>query len=223
MSQPICLPSLNCNQLPKRCAMKKNEHVRLLAAVAVLSVALAGSAEAQFKIGVIGGVNFATVDDVNVGSVSETFDNRSGFHVGAFVELGTSGFAVRPGALYLNAGSLFNEASFLDPNLDEFSMSFVAFPIDFRARIGILDLFVGPEFQLLVSADAESDFDDDLKSWVVNGGAGVGLRLGPFLPEVRYLFGLSSLTESDFTVGGVTVTTDGPRTQALRASVGLAF
>ncbi len=179
-------------------------------------------ATAQVSLGLIGGINFASLGDVTTNSVSETFDNRSGFHLGAFLELGGTGFVVRPGVVYLNAGSLFEGASFL--NQDNFNVSFVSFPVDFRARFGIIDLFAGPEFQTVLSTSAEPDLENNLKSWVVNGGVGVGLRLGPLMPEIRYLFGLSGLTEDDFTVGGINVSTDnGQRQQTVRASVGFAF
>jgi hypothetical protein len=201
--------------------MKAMRFIRTVTVAAAILVLPTASADGQIKLGIIGGVNFASVNDVDIGALTETFDNRSGFHLGAFLEFGSPAFALRPGILYLNAGSLFEGATFL--NQDAFTMSFVSFPLDLRARFGVVDVFAGPEFQYLVSADAEDEFDDDLRSWVINGGVGVGLRLGPFMPEVRYLFALTGLTESDFTVGGVSVTTDGQRTQALRASVGLAF
>jgi len=179
-------------------------------------------ATAQVTLGVIGGVNFASLDDVDANSLTQTFDNRSGFHLGAFLEVGGTGFVIRPGVVYLNAGSLFEGAGFL--NQDSFNVSFVSFPLDFRARFGAIDIFAGPEFQALLSTGAEPGFEDDLKSWVVNGGIGAGIRLGPLMPEVRYLFGLSGLTEDNFSVGSVNISTEGgQRTQTLRASLGLAF
>ena len=139
-----------------------------------------------------------------------------------FLELGGTGFVLRPGVVYLNAGSLFEGASFL--NQDNFNVSFVSFPVDFRARFGIIDIFAGPEFQTVLSTSADPDLESNLKSWVVNGGIGAGIRLGPLMPEIRYLFGLSGLTEDDFTVGGINVSTDnGQRQQTVRASVGFAF
>ncbi len=179
-------------------------------------------ASAQLALGVIGGVNFAKLDDVNVNNVGETFDNRSGFHLGAFLELGGTGFVLRPGVIYLNAGSLFENSSFL--NQDAFNVSFLSFPLDFRARFGIIDIFTGPELQRRLSSDTDPTFESNLKNWVVSGAVGAGLRIGPLVPEVRYLFSLSGLTESDFTVGSFNVSTDsGQRTQTLRASVGFLF
>ena len=204
--------------------MKKTLYVRTVAMSAVVLAGATAAAGAQVRLGIIGGVNYASIDDINVNNVSETFDNRSGFHIGAFIDLATSGFAIRPGVQYLNAGALFEGATFLDPNLDNFNVSYVSFPLDLRARFGPVDVFAGPEFQVLASANAQDDFNEDLKSWVVNGGIGLGLRLGPLMPEVRYAFGLSGLTEDQFTVGGITINTDnGQRSAALRVSLGVAF
>lgn len=194
--------------------------VGAITAAAIVACAFPGGVGAQ--VSVFGGVNFAKLGDVDVSSVSQTFDNRGGFHVGAALSTGEGPISLRLGAMYLNAGALFDGASFL--TADDFDVDYISFPLDLHLRSGMVYVFGGPEGSLLLVSDAPPDFEDDLKRWTLDGGLGAGVRVGPFFAEGRYALGLSGLTEDTFEVGGVTfVTSDQPRASVLRLTVGLAF
>ncbi len=197
----------------------------LVLAVGALSGATAARSEAQTTFGIVAGVNLASVNDVQVGSLQQTFDNRTGFHAGVFVDAGLGPVAIRPGLQYLNVGPLFEGATFLDP--DAFQVNYVAVPVDVRLQlISMLVapyVFTGPEFRFLTSNDAQSDFEDDLKNVVMVWSIGAGVKAGPFFPELRYTFDISGVTDQQFEVAGLTVLTDKANVGGFRLSVGLGF
>lgn len=190
-------------------------------AVFLIQLAVVRPAHAQF--GIMGGANFETLTDLTGGANPQLFSAATGFHVGAFAELGLGPVAIRPAALYLNAGSLFEGAAFL--TTDQFNLSYIAIPIDLQLRlIPLVYIFAGPEFQFLLSANTDPDFEDNLKKLVARGGAGLGFKLGPIFAEGRYVFGLTGLTPSDpYTVGPFTVVSGDQVSNAVRLSVGLGF
>ena len=196
--------------------------VTALAILVTLVGGMPSNAAAQVGFGIRGGVNFTSFDDVRLGSVSETFDNRTGFHFGAFADLALPVVGVRVGVNFLRMGALFEGASFLGNG--DFDVDYVTVPVDLRLRLPLLYLFVGPEFYYLLSTDAEPDFEDDLKAVVANAGVGVGVQVGPLLGEIRYTFGLSGITDEQFTAGGFSVTTgDVRQANTLRVSAGFLF
>ncbi|HEX9729099.1 MAG TPA: porin family protein [Gemmatimonadales bacterium] len=195
---------------------------RAFAGLLILAIAFAAPATAQISLGIRGGVNLASIGDIRVNSLTETLKNRTGFHVGAFADVGLGLISVRPGLTYVNAGSLFEGSSYLVQ--DQFRLNYLAVPIDLKIGLPVVYGLVGPEFSYLLSSGAPADFEDDLKSTVMNAGIGVGVQFGPILGELRYTFGLSGLTEKQFAVGGVDVTTgDGQKANSIRFSVGFKF
>ncbi len=197
----------------------------VLSMVLLAFTAPAPPLHAQATLGIVGGVNLASFDDIQVGNVRETFDSRTGFHAGLFLDLGLGPIAVRPGVQYLNAGPLFEGASFL--STDEFQLNYVAIPVDVRFKlISVLVspyLFTGPEFRVLAASDAQADFKDDLKSFVMVWGVGAGVEVGPFYPELRYTFDISGITNDEFQVAGLNVVTNKATANSFRLSVGLGF
>ena len=193
--------------------------------VLALSATAAERGEAQTTLGIVAGVNLASFNDIQVGSLRETFDRRTGFHAGLFVDAGFGPVAIRPGLQYLNVGPLFEGASFLDP--DAFQLNYVAIPVDVRLQvISILVapyVFTGPEFRFLASSDAQTDFEDDLKDVVMVWSVGAGVKIGAFYPELRYTFDVSGVTDEQFDVAGLTVVTDNAKVNGFRLSLGLGF
>jgi hypothetical protein len=185
-----------------------------------LVLATGAPRNAHAQIGILVGANFSTLADFSGGATLETFSAASGYHVGLFAQLGGA-IALRPAVVYLNAGSMFDGASF---STQSFDMSYLAIPVDLKlSLIPAVYIFGGPEFQLLLSADAQADFEDDLKSWVTHGGAGLGIQLGPLHVEGRYVFGLSSITPDSYTVGGLTFTGAEQVSNAFRLTAGFKF
>lgn len=191
-----------------------------LLGLAVLPAVVAQQAEAQ-KIGIMGGANFETLSDLQGGTV-QAFDARTGYHFGVFVSVGAGPVGVRPALLYLNAGSLFEGASFLTGS--DFDLSYLALPVDLKVSpLPLMYLFAGPEFQFLLSANAQPDFEDDLKSVVAKGGLGLGFQVSRLFLEGRYLFGLSGITSDSYEVGGFSVTGAEQVSNTVRVSAGISF
>ena len=170
-------------------------------------------------VGIVGGMNVSTLADLSGASnVSAVLSASTGYHVGLFAELGP----LRPSLLYLNAGSMFDGAAFIGTT--SFTTSYLVMPIDLKLSVLPVLYFVGgPEFRLKASSGAPADFNDDLKSLVVHGGAGMGVQAGPLHLEARYVFGLSSITPDSYTVGTTTVTAGGQTSQGIRVSTGIKF
>jgi len=201
-----------------------HRNVRGLAtAAATLLLATAVPRAADAQIGLMAGANFETLSDLQgSGSFGQAFQASTGYHVGLFVNVGAGPVALRPALLYLNAGSLFEGASFLTGS--SFDLNYLALPIDVIVRPApLIYLLAGPELQLLVAANAQPAFENALKTFSARGGIGMGLKFGRAFMEGRYLFGLSNITSDTYTVGTFTVTGADQVSNAVRVSLGLAF
>jgi len=173
-------------------------------------------AEALIDAGVSGGLNFASLNDIEINDAGTSYDNRTGYHIGVYAKGGLGPFAVRAGVVYLNAGPLFeglsDEIDLPESFQDDFDVRFLAIPIDFHYRLAtpVLNPYflVGPELRF--DATSADDFDDNLKSTSFAGNIGVGVEFSlPILdlsiaPEFRYSFDLTGITEEDLAIGGTT-------------------
>ena len=185
------------------------KHIRtpwpsLMAALALIFFA-APAAHAQLGIGA--GLNFNELDDIEAGSVDATFDNATGYHLGAFLNLGTGGLSLRPGVFYHRIGT------YDFPGGDELELSAVEVPIDVRLTFGAtspLALYVlgGP----VITFPRSPDSDETVRSTMLTADIGAGLSFGTpggglsLQPELRYGVGVTDYFEEQFTVGGTTVT-----------------
>ena len=173
-------------------------------------------ARALIDTGLSGGINFASLDDIDIGDASTSYESRTGYHVGLYAKGGLGPLAVRAGVVYLNAGPLFegltDEVDLPSSFEDDFDVRFLAVPIDLHYRLPTPMLtpyiLVGPELRFdVTSAD---DFDDNMKSTYFAGNIGVGAEFSlPILelsiaPELRYSFDLTGMTDEDLSIGGNT-------------------
>jgi hypothetical protein len=176
----------------------------ILASLALAVLAL----PAQAQLGVAAGLNYNRLDDIE-GSVDATFDNSTGFHFGAFVNLGSGTLAVRPGVFYHRIGT------YDLPGEDELTLSAVEVPLDVRLTIapsGILDAYVlaAP----VVTFPRCKEFDEAVEDWQLTADIGVGLDLAVpglginLMPELRYSFGVTEYLSDEFEVGSITVMPD---------------
>ncbi len=200
--------------------------ITTLGVVAVLATGITpGRAHAQLmpKFGIMAGGNVEALADLDgATTLNAVFGVSSGYHFGAFADIGTPIVGIRPAAIYLNAGSLFAGATFL--SVDNFKVSYLTFPIDVQLNaIPVLYLFAGPEFQVMVSSGAPSEFESSIKSFTAKGGVGLGFDFGPVFIESRYLFSLTKLTESTYQIGAITVTGADQASSAVRFSLGVSF
>lgn len=202
----------------------RNKRVRLQWGVVTVLAAVVGLTNPlQAQFGVIGGANFAELSDIQIGNLDATFDRTSGFHLGVFTRFGSPSLGLRLGAIYLDAGEVFEGGSVTSP--DDFRLKYLAFPLDLQlGLVGPLYILGGPEIQYLVSSgDSGPQFKSELRDWVAKGGAGLGVQLGKVFLEGRYVFGLTGITGDTISVGGVRVATNDPKSNAVRLSAGINF
>lgn len=149
-------------------------------------------AQAQVSVGIKGGLNFANLD---VSDIAGTYDNRTGYHLGAFTQFKFEKFAIQPEIIYSEQGS-----EVKDPNLGNFesNFSYVNIPIILKLyTIGGLNLQAGPQFGFLTSAKwGDESIKDELKGSDFSVGLGVGWD-APFglSLDARYNLGISDVSD----------------------------
>jgi hypothetical protein len=197
-----------------------------LALVAIFCLTLAPAAHAQF--GLAAGLNFDRMGDIEARDASATFENASGYHVGAFFDLGVGPLAIRPGLFYRNIQNI--EAGG-DLDRRTFDLNLVEIPIDFRVRAmtPIVRPYVlaGPVIRFASTRD--DDFEDMIENLSMAGNLGAGVEVAlpgtglRFFPELRYSFGLTRFTKDEFTIGGVNFRSEGRQSDSsvmLRLGIG---
>lgn len=163
----------------------------------LLGLLVGGVAFAQVSGGVKAGANFANLE-FSSGGYSVSPDSRTSLHLGAWLAANISGnLAIQPELLYSSQG-----ASFSSDEL--YKLSYINIPVLLRYNFAeIANLHAGPQFGLLLSAEAEDDGDtqdikDDLKGsdvgLAIGGGVDLPMGLGFGL---RYVIGLSDISDFD--------------------------
>jgi len=143
-------------------------------------------AQAQVGLGVKGGLNFA---NVNVKDAAEDPDSKTGYHFGAFAEIGMGGINLQPELLFSAKGS------------DDLDLTYLEVPILLKKNFAkVLNVHLGPQFGFLTSAEVEEeDVKDFLKSSDISAVVGAGVNLPAGLTGgVRYVFGLSDIDDDGF-------------------------
>lgn len=212
----------------------------LLFAMALLLLPVSTRAQ---DVGIVGGLNYGSVNDVSISDARTTYENRSGYHIGLYLDLGLGPIAVRPGIRYINAGRLFAGLSetlrdetggAIGEGFDDFNVNMFVIPVDVRLQLPFPLIqpyaFAGPELRFPDASDGDSDLTDDLSDNEVAGNLGLGAQvtlpgLGMTLtPELRYTIGLTGLMGEDISVGGQTFqTSESQRVNMFFLSLGLEF
>lgn len=122
-----------------------------LALLAAALLALAPAAHAQLpsiSIGVAGGPNFSSFNEIN----GANLDGTTGYHAGLFADVSVPFIALRTGVYYLTAGNVQTESG-----ADIVKADFITVPVDFRLQTPtpVVRAYVlaGPEFRFPVSSD----------------------------------------------------------------------
>ncbi|HEX6890098.1 MAG TPA: porin family protein [Chryseolinea sp.] len=162
--------------------------------ISLLLVTATAVAYAQeFAIGIKGGPNFANID--TDASAGENYDNRTGFHLGAFAQFRGERVGFQPEILFSQQGSTVKYSG--QPDIKS-NFSYVNIPLIVKLyTIAGINLQVGPQIGLLTSAEYnDQDIKDELKSTDFSLALGVGWDL-PFGLTVdgRYNWGLSDIAE----------------------------
>lgn len=168
---------------------------KIILVVLILSgISFKGLSQAQFAIGLKGGVNLSKFD---IKSGASNIENRTGFNAGAFALVKITSFGIQPEVLFSRQGSTF---TFNSQNY-EANFDYITVPVLFKLYVPLgLNLQIGPQFSFLSVADlkaaAQAAADDPKKitknDYVLAVGAGWDLPFGLTI-DARYNFGLSDI------------------------------
>lgn len=147
----------------------------------------------EFGIGIKGGVNFAKLDGTS--SAEANFENRTGYHFGAFALIKISKVGIQPEILFSQQGSKVKIAG------DDFdaNFSYINIPVIIKLyTVAGINLQVGPQFGFLSRAEID---DDNAKESFKNSDVSLAIGAGWDLPfglkiDARYNLGLTKIDDS---------------------------
>jgi len=190
------------------------------------------AAPAHAQLGIAGGLNFETADDLTnaTGGGEAALDNSTGFHAGVVYEFGFGPLNVRPGLIFRRVGTYQFDTGSLSQT--DFDVSAIEVPIDVRVTVVPLPvikpyLLVGPQFSFVQGEDEFDDATEDL-AFSLNVGAGTDIQIpGVSLilqPELRYEFGASAFLEDEFEIAGQSFSPqDDPNFSAISLRLNVLF
>ncbi len=150
---------------------------------------------AQVSIGIKGGPNFANID--TEATAGENYDNRTGWHLGAFAQFRGEKIGFQPEVLFSQQGSKVTYSG--QPDIES-NFSYVNIPLVIKLyTVAGINLQVGPQFGFLTSAEFDDeDIKDELKGTDFSLALGAGWDL-PFGLTIdgRYNWGLSDINDSE--------------------------
>ena len=176
--------------------------------IKILIVALASvfffnraQGQVQFSLGLKAGANFASIQ---VKDAKATWDNKTGFHGGAFALFKFTMFAVQSEIIFSQQGSTvtYNSQDY------KANFSYVNVPIIAKLYLpGGLNFQLGPQFGFLTGAQSDYDpisgtpGDTDLKDYYKNSDVSLGMGIGWDLPmkltiDARYNLGLTDIDDN---------------------------
>lgn len=203
--------------------------LRIGAVVSALALLLSVTPrEASAQLGIAAGANFDDLSDIS-GDREATFENATGFHIGVFYDLPLGAMALRPGLFYMNVGSFDVDSEF--SAVRSVDLSLVEVPVDLRLRM-MMPLVkpyatIGPVLRFANSSD--DDFSESLTNFSVAGNVGVGVEIGApgaqirLLPEIRYSFGITRMTEDIEFLGATFTAEEELRLNSFMLRLGVAF
>jgi hypothetical protein len=194
-------------------------------------------------LGIVGGLNYASVNDVSIADAQTTYDNRSGYHIGLYFDIALGPIAVRPGIRYVQAGRLFSGLSealrdetggTVPDDFDEFDVNMFVIPVDLRLQLPFPLVqpyaFAGPELRFPGASDSGAELSENLRDNEMAGNLGLGAQVSlpglgiTLTPEARYTIGLTGLMGETVTVGGQTFeTSDSQKVNMFFLSLGVEF
>lgn len=147
----------------------------------------------EFAIGIKGGPNFANID--TDASAGENYNNRTGFHLGAFAQIRGERVGFQPEILFSQQGSTVKYSG--QPDIKT-NFSYMNIPLIVKLyTIAGINLQVGPQIGLLTSAEVnDQNVKDELKKTDFSLALGLGwdLPLGLTI-DGRYNWGLSDIND----------------------------
>jgi hypothetical protein len=171
--------------------------------------------QTEFALGVKAGPNFANIDS-DAGAVGN-YENRTGWHVGAFMLIKGERVGFQPEVIFSQQGSKF-QYNTNSPSLNQ-NFSYVNIPLIVKLyTVAGINLQVGPQIGLLTSAKRE-DFasgqsgpvtEEDIKGDFKKTDFSLALGVGWDLPfgltlDGRYNWGLTDNDDGYRTNSGVLI------------------
>ncbi len=159
------------------------------------AIGSAAFAQAQFSVGLKGGLNFANLD---VKSISNTYDNRTGYHAGAFALVKFTKIGIQPEVIFSQQGST------VKVNGDDIqsNFSYVNIPIMVKLyTVAGINLQVGPQFGFLTNDPVVVNDNEEIEGAVKKSDISLGLGVGWDLPfglsiDGRYNLGLQNVSDN---------------------------
>lgn len=174
---------------------------RVVIVCAMLVAAQQAFAQAQFAVGIKAGPNFATID--TKASPNTNYENRTGFHGGAFMLVKATKFGIQPEIIFSQQGSKvrINSQDF------ESNFTYMNIPVILKLyTLGGINIQAGPQFGFVTSAEAPIEDQvgvysvEDVKDRMKSSDFTVAMGLGWDFPfgltlDARYNLGLSKIYE----------------------------
>jgi len=143
-----------------------------------------------FDFGAVAGFNYGSNGDLSSDFSTNNLksDNKSGYHLGVYLNFNLGKSYIRPEILYTKTKSSYDSA--------DFDVSKIDVPLLYGVKIfKPLSVFFGPSFQYTLNTELEGvDTDDiDIKNdFAVNAQFGLALKLGKQIRlDARYETGIS--------------------------------
>jgi hypothetical protein len=165
-----------------------------LVVVSFSLLSLAANAQASVGIGVKGGLNFANLSASQ--SLSANYNNRTGYHFGAYALIKLGKIGIQPELLYSKQGSSVSvNTTNYDANYD-----YINVPIIVKLyTVAGINLQLGPQFgfatskQLKAATASAPSYNDAIKGSDISAAMGLGWDL-PFglSIDARYNLGLTN-------------------------------
>ncbi len=190
--------------------MKRSALIGFLVLI-VMGVSVGAPQTARAQLGVAGGLNFESADDLGNGGAEATLENRTGYHFGLVYDIDAGGaVSIRPGLIYRQVGTYEFEVGGVDVETEAFDLSAIEVPVDLRFRLMSTPylspyLLAGP---MSTFPRGEDEFEDAVRDVSFSFNVGVGAEIGGgdggvrLLPELRYEFGATKFIEEDFEIAG---------------------
>jgi len=157
----------------------------------VLAAATVGAFAQEVAIGLKGGLNFANLD---VSDLEGTYNNRTGYHLGAFTLFKFGNIGIQPEIVFSEQGSKVKAPS----GSFESNFSYFNVPVILKLyTVAGINLQAGPQFGFLTTAEVDGD---DFKNELKNSDFGLALGAGWDLPfgltiDARYNLGLKNVSD----------------------------
>lgn len=169
----------------------------ILVVMFLSAISFAGYSQAQFAIGLKGGLNLSKF---NIGDGASNVNNRTGYHGGAFALIKITSFGIQPEVLFSKQGSKFTyNATDYEANFD-----YVAVPVILKLYLPLgLNIQAGPQFGFNTLAELKKsvqnvnttqDAGKEAKKSDISVAFGAGWDL-PFgiTIDARYVLGVKDM------------------------------